>query len=840
MTFERAWMLLLLPLPAVWAWWTWRNSTLDRRQLIGLVLKALSLAAIVLALAEPALQVSETKSAVAVLVDTSASVSAADLGKASELLDRMEGARGRNWMRVLPFARSARPAGAAERASNWKLQYTSGEAGRGTDIEAAMRAASSALPEAMIPRVALISDGRENLGSWTRAAWQARELGIPVDVFPLSGRPLPSLRLKSATAPAVAYTGEKFAVDLVVYSPRKVTADLEVTAEGRKLGGGPVSLEAGDNRLRAQAAITVTGAIAIGGKVRAEGLGEVEFVRAVNLRKPRVLYVSQDPAGTEVHLMRTLSAGQFEVKAAGSLNDSDLADTQLTILNNQDLEAMPASSKLAIEGYVKQGGGLVVIGGERNMYVEKKPHTPEDPLERTLPAKLAPPRSPEGTCVVLIVDKSSSMEGRKMDLARQAAIGVIENLRPVDLVGVLIFDNSFQWAVPIRKAEDRVLIKRLVAGITPDGGTQIAPALTEAYRKALPVRATFKHIVLLTDGISEEGDSIQIARDALQQKITISTVGLGQDVNRAYLERIANLSKGKPYFLNDPSGLEQILLRDVMEHTGSTAIEKPITPTVVKNVEILDGIDMATAPALRGYVKFASKPSAETLLNVPGQSPDQKDPLLVRWQYGLGRAAIFTSDAKSRWAEAWVGWPGFDRFWANLLRDLLPHGDAGEAATDYDPATGELIVDYRLGRSIAEPASPPALFVFGPEGFQKPVAVQKLAAGAYRGRVKIEDRQGLFRFRTLSESRVFPETGFYREERELREYGADEASLRQLAQFTGGRFNPDPRQVFDSRGRSVASVLRLWPGLLALAIALNVAELVLRKWAGLPFARRAA
>ena len=58
-------------------------------------------------------------------------------------------------------------------------------------------------------------------------------------------------------------------------------------------------------------------------------------------------------------------------------------------------------------------------------------------------------------------------------------------------------------------AEDRATIKRLIAGITPDGGTQIAPALTEAYRKILPVKATYKHIVLLTDGISEEGDSLR-------------------------------------------------------------------------------------------------------------------------------------------------------------------------------------------------------------------------------------------------------------------------------------------------------------------------------------------
>src|SRR5262249_36622518 len=145
---------------------------------------------------------------------------------------------------------------------------------------------------------------------------------------------------------------------------------------------------------------------------------------------------------------------------------------------------------------------LIWIAGEHNMYVDKKGQ-PEDALERSLPAKLAPPRSPEGTAVVLIIDKSSSMECRKIEFARLPAIGVEATLHGIGSVVVLIFDNSFQWAVPIRKADDRAAIKRLIAGITPDGGTQIAPALSEAYQRVLPQTAIYKHIVLLTDGISE-------------------------------------------------------------------------------------------------------------------------------------------------------------------------------------------------------------------------------------------------------------------------------------------------------------------------------------------------
>lgn len=839
MSFERGWILLFALAPAAWAWWTWRNGFLDLKQRIGLLLKMLSLIAIIAALAEPRMTVAETKSAVAVLVDTSASISAQDLAKASQIADRLERARGRNWMKLVPFARATRATDPREYTNQWKLQYTAGQEGRGTDLEAAIREASAALPEGMIPRIVLMSDGRENRGSITRAAWQAKELGIAVDVYPLGGRAKPTLRLDGISSPRSAFTGERFAVELLVNSPKKATGQLEIAAEGKPLGSSAISLQAGENRLLAQASLNVTGAISLAGTIRAEGLGDIPFAQAITLRRPRLLFVSQDPEGTETHLLHTLQAGQFDIKRANSLDDKALSETQVLVLNNQDLENLPEDRKSAIERFVKEGGGLAVIGGERNMYVEKKPGVPEDPLERTLPAKLAPPRTPEGTCVILIVDKSSSMEGRKMELARLAAIGVIENLRPVDLVGVLIFDNSFQWAVPIRKAEDRQLIKRLVAGITPDGGTQIAPALSEAFRRTIPARATFKHIVLLTDGISEEGDSVSVAREAFQQKITISTVGLGQDVNRAYLERIANLSKGKAYFLNDPSGLEQILLRDVMEHTGSTAVEKQISPIVTKQVEILDGIEMNKAPALKGYVKFTSKPTAETILSVPGTAPDQRDPLLVRWQYGLGRVAIFTSDAKSRWAEPWVNWPGFDRFWANIARDLLPHTESEEAHVDFDPATSELIVDYHLGRQVSEPTAIPGIYAFGPDGFQRPVAVQKVAGGTYRGRVAIGDRQGLFRIRPLNETRAFPEIGFYREERELTEYGANEELLKQVAGFTGGRVNPEPGRVFDSVGRSVASTMNLWPGLIALAIALSLAELVMRKWAGIPF-RKAA
>jgi uncharacterized membrane protein len=790
-----------------------------------MLLKAGTFMAIIAALAGPRIAFYDNKVAVAVLADTSRSLTRQDLERASSIATQIERARGRHWTEIIPFARTARKPGPQERGKSWSLQYTAGDTGRGTDLEAAIREAIGTLPAGTVRRVVLISDGNENLGSAARAAWQAQQLGIPIDTFSLSGNPPPDLRVDSVALPSLVFSGERFATDLTVTAPRSAAARVEITADGKVLGSSEVNLEPGLNHLRVRASVTTTGAVDLAGAISGTGLGVARFDQAITIRRPRALLLSNDPIGTEAHFQKTLESSQFEVQLASQIPET-FSDYQLVVFNNWEIETVPLGRKQALEKFVQDGGGLLWIAGEHNIYVENK--RPDDPLDRALPAKLAPPRTPEGTCVILIVDKSSSMEGKKMELARLAAIGVVENLRPIDQVGVLIFDNSFQWAVPVRRAEDRSLIKRLIAGITPDGGTQIAPALTEAYRKIIYQNAVYKHIVLLTDGISEEGDSLSLSREAANNRITISTVGLGQDVNRAYLEKIAASAKGKSYFLNDPSGLEQILLKDVQEHTGSTAVEKPAQVTVAKPAEMLDGVGIDTAPPLRGYIRYISKPTADTILNI-----DEKDPLLVRWQYGLGRATVFTSDAKSRWAASWLSWTGFDRLWANIARDLLPRAQSSEAQAELDSSSEELVINYHLGRKIDEPSSIPAIYVLGPNGFRAPLQVAKIAAGSYRGVVHIGRNQGLFRVRPLVESRAFPEIGFYRPEDELTDHSCDEMLLRQIAKSTGGRFNPAVKEVFDAGGRAVPSSMELWPGLLAVALFLNLAELISRKWRGL-------
>ena len=121
----------------------------------------------------------------------------------------------------------------------------------------------------------------------------------------------------------------------------------------------------------------------------------------------------------------------------------------------------------------------------------------------------------------------------------------------------------------------------------------------------------------------------------------------------------------------------------------------------------------------------------------------------------------------------------------------------------------------------------------GPDGFHAPLKMGKVAAGHYRGRLGIGQNQGLFRVRPLVDSHAFPEVGLYRQEDEVREYGNNEPLLRQIAASTGGRFGVKAADVFNAAGRGIPANMELWPGLLALALALNLLELVMRKWKGL-------
>src|ERR1035437_46266 len=175
MTFDHPWALLALFLPLGWAAWEWRESA--RRLALGL--KTAAFVFIVLALSGPRVVVYQTKVAVAVLADTSASVSPEDLARESAIANQVERGHGRHWTRMIPFARGTRMVSLEEKSKQgWPLRHHAGTAGRGTDREYAIRDGAAMLPAGMVPRLLLISDGHENFGSSARAILHARQLGV--------------------------------------------------------------------------------------------------------------------------------------------------------------------------------------------------------------------------------------------------------------------------------------------------------------------------------------------------------------------------------------------------------------------------------------------------------------------------------------------------------------------------------------------------------------------------------------------------------------------------------------------------------------------------------------
>ena len=256
----------------------------------------------------------------------------------------------------------------------------------GTNLEAPIRQALASLPAGMLHRIALITDGNENDGAVTRAAWQAQQTGVPIDTIALTGRSQPQLKTEAVGIPGAVFTGERFPVDLNDLFPARRPATVELSAEGKQIGTHQIALEAGENRIRIRTSLNAAGAIDLSGKIAAAGLGESRFEDAVAVRRPRVQWISEDPPGTEGHIVDVLTANRFDVVESKSL-PANLDDTQLVASTTSTLEAVPDADKQRLETFVQGGGGALVIAGEHNAYVDHK-DAPEDPLAAFIPGKI--------------------------------------------------------------------------------------------------------------------------------------------------------------------------------------------------------------------------------------------------------------------------------------------------------------------------------------------------------------------------------------------------------------------------------------------------------------------
>jgi Ca-activated chloride channel homolog len=185
------------------------------------------------------------------------------------------------------------------------------------------------------------------------------------------------------------------------------------------------------------------------------------------------------------------------------------------------------------------------------------------PVRATLP-EIGPVDGCTGTAIVLVVDRSGSMSGLPIEMARASVDGVIDTLAAGDCAGVLAFDSVPTRIVTLTLPTQREVMKGEVAGIRAGGGTDILPALVVARRDvAAARRAKRRAVVLLTDGQSPVEGLQAVASAIANDGATLSTIGLGGGTDQRLLEELAGRGNGRAHHVADSNALPGVMKREI-------------------------------------------------------------------------------------------------------------------------------------------------------------------------------------------------------------------------------------------------------------------------------------
>lgn len=350
-------------------------------------------------------------------------------------------------------------------------------------------------------------------------------------------------------------------------------------------------------------------------------------------------------------------------------DETRLAGFDAIILDNVPAPHLGAGRMEQIRTLVNAHGvGLVMIGGDQAFALGNYHRTP---IEEALPVDmdLRHKEIRQNGALMLVIDRSGSMSGSRLDHAKAAAWAAVEALAPHDYVGIAAFDTQIHWILKPTPASDRATIRRLIGTITPGGGTDILLSLRETWPELAAVRAGAKHLILLSDGVSDTTGYQRLLRQIRSQNITVSTIGIEDASGQDFLRAIAHLGGGNYYFVQHARHLPRILIQETMFVKRAAIFEETFTPAVTNRLDdFLRDLPAAGLPPLHGYIATTPKPGVEIPLV---STNENRDPVLAHWRYGLGRAVAFTSDAKNRWASDWLAWEGFPSFWAGLVWQVL-------------------------------------------------------------------------------------------------------------------------------------------------------------------------
>jgi Mg-chelatase subunit ChlD/uncharacterized membrane protein len=842
-----AWLALIAVLALPVALSIRRAGRAHSRHAAAGALRILALAALVVALAGPLAGSNARHTDVVFALDLSSSIARESVAQALDFVNRArESAAAR--IGLVVFGADASVESLVRSGAEPSREIAARVERAGTDIGRAIEVAVGAFPARSHRRIVLLTDGRENLGDARSAAAVARSLGVEIDTVALERSSLQKeIYVEGVTVPPRVHQHEPFTVQTAVRSNGRAGAHLVIMRNGALLREFPVNLEPGVNVYSLVEQADTQGLQEYEAIINSDADSEPAnnryqaFVQVTGA--PKVLHVVDGPeAGRYVSAaLRAQGLAVDEVPAtAFPASLRELVDYDLVILDNVSGFDLSLAKMALLEYYVRDaGGGVVKIGGDRSYGAGGYLGTPVEqllPVAMNVKTELKIP----SLSVVFVLDRSGSMGSKargedKLTIAKRAALSSIELLKPLDRVGVLAFDSGRDWVVPMTDVGVRRPIAEKLRDLRIGGGTDLHPALEEAHRVMRQEQAKVKHLIVLSDGLTEgEKDFDPLAARIAADGITISTVAMGADADRTLMARLAELGKGRYYHTEDPGNVPRIFTSETMTITRALVVEGDIRPRRTYAGELITGFGADAFPVLGGYQRTYAKPAAQVLL-----AGRDDDPLLVSWRYGLGKAVAFTSDLSGRWGRHWVEWPAFGRFVSQMARWTMRrngsetfaprfhwHAQRGEMSVDVLDRDDRFINGLKLEASLMDPSR-----------LARRVPLEQVAPGRYHGEFPVP-RAGRYYITLAGRNReieVGPTTFGLAVpySSEYLDLGVDHRLLRDIAGITGGRLLPlsaaSLAAVTAPSPQASGPLSRVWWPFFLAALILLVAEVAVRR-----------
>jgi hypothetical protein len=473
--------------------------------------------------------------------------------------------------------------------------------------------------------------------------------------------PMPTLLLQVRT-PAAAAAGEAvtFLAEVDCQAAGKTT--IQVADEGGEtIARQTVSLTLG----QAEIPLLIR-PDAPGLRCYQVSLDDQTITAGLQVRRTVVGVVESAPDAPAAETLRKLLGENAEVKplTSADLTNGGLATIDVLALADTPAAELPVASQRKLRGWVENGGGLLVTGG-RNAFGPGGYGTSE--LAPMLPLRF--PQQKEvrdpGSALAVIIDTSGSMGGEGVNLAKEVARLALKRLKPHDKAGIVEFHGAKRWAAPMQPAGNSIAIQRALDRLSAGGGTVMLPAIEEAYYAMLNVTARTKHVLVLTDGGVEQGAFESLLRRMADDGIHVSTVLVGPRAGSTFLSQLAAWGRGQFYTAPSRFKLPEIIVKQPSSSLLDPFVESETALKPVMASRLTRDFRFENAPKLRGYVKTKAKDTAELLLQ-----SDLGDPVLARWNYGLGRVAVLTTSLGGDWARDFLGWSSAPPLMANLTRQL--------------------------------------------------------------------------------------------------------------------------------------------------------------------------